>query len=152
MPFLLTLPNALLTLPVHLPHPPVTREVAKEAATPTPGVKVNPIAQEPLNFLLHVEGPAEMVAPGETKAVPSPYAGKIFEVLVKCPADYPHKAPTVRALRTCAPAPLAAACCPAPCQAHCSLSPHAHLCYAPTCRRWPSSWAPLARAPCSTPL
>ena len=61
---------------------------------PTPHVRIVPVEGEPLSFVLYIDGPDELVAPGESTPVASPYKGKCFECLVKVPAEYPHLAPT----------------------------------------------------------
>ena len=82
-----------LPTPPTLAPPAVSREFEKEAKAPTPGVIMVPIENEPLSYTLLIEAPSELWAPGAAAAVPSPYAGKIFECTVKCPAEYPHQPP-----------------------------------------------------------
>jgi ubiquitin-protein ligase len=84
-------------LPFPTPHPhhrPVGKEIEIEGKKPTPHVRVQAVEGSPLSFVLFIEGPDQLVAPGEATPVASPYAGKVFECLVKCPDDYPHHAPT----------------------------------------------------------
>ena len=61
---------------------------------PTPHVRIVPVEGEQLSFTLFIDGPDELVAPGDSAAVASPFKGKVFECVVKVAPEYPHVAPT----------------------------------------------------------
>jgi hypothetical protein len=61
----------------------------------------------PLVWTVHVDSPAEYTVAGARR--PCPYAGRTFAVTMKFPANYPFKAPEVRAGARSRAAPLAAA-------------------------------------------
>jgi len=61
----------------------------------------------PLVWTVHVDSPAEYTVAGARR--PCPYAGRTFAVTMKFPANYPFKAPEVRARARSRAAPLAAA-------------------------------------------